>query len=76
MSGALATRVVTVVDSCGRVDTNTSYHREVSANKAKPPSQSHSEATPSHLEATPIIHTTLPTSHTFSVIQTPLSQAN
>ena len=43
MSGALATRVVTVVDSCGRVDT---YHREVSANKAKPPSQSHSEATP------------------------------
>ena len=46
MSGALVTRVVTVVDSCGRVDTNTSYNREVSANKAKPPSQSHSEATP------------------------------
>ena len=36
MSGTLATRVVTVVDSCGRVDTNTSQHHEASASKATP----------------------------------------
>ena len=42
MSGTLATRVVTVVDSCGHVDTSTS--REASASKATPTSHTFSKS--------------------------------
>ena len=43
MSGTLATRVVTVVDSYGCVDTNSSQHHEVSASKATPTSHTFSK---------------------------------
>ena len=46
MSGTLATRIVTVIDSCGCVDANTSQHHETSASKATPTSHTHAEPLP------------------------------